>query len=456
MVSIVQGQKPTILAYGLGVEGDVAAVKRLVNAGNYFFDRTVYSRYGPNMSLLPPVITYIDDYDTLGISVADIMHNAENQQHYGKNTSGFAAVTRKILFDNTYELSVLPVKTLNTTSYGESTILRVKHVNSDYSKDYCDARGINGTPVIFAGGIFSHLESWEGDGKGLARIMANEGRDVWEIELTGGPDTDCPTCPNYQYGDLVDHYWPASIAGIAEYSGKSQFHYVGHSNGCRAALSSLNAYSNSGKASAGAYFDWQTGQYLSADLPAHAIDRFVGVACPGTLNGTSLFTFVAGLPTITGEANGDHAMRRLNVSKHVRFGSYVSWLLIPDLPLLTKDDRARLIILAGAYGYDAITDGRQISYNLMSMYSSAAVRGQTFDVAAVNVTAAYFFAATPDDWIVPYRDVNATYEALNVQNKSLYPYVLLNSDDPLAAIHYMHANLPDQDDVIQKIRDVLR
>ena len=39
-----------------------------------------------------------------------------------------------------------------------------------------------------------------------AKPLSEEGRDVWEIELTGGPGQDCPACPNYNYSDLVDYY----------------------------------------------------------------------------------------------------------------------------------------------------------------------------------------------------------------------------------------------------------
>ena len=50
--------------------------------------------------------------------------------------------------------------------------------------------------------------------------MAEEGRDSWEIEITGGPLIERDNDPNYNYSDLVDSFWPASIAAIQYYTDK--------------------------------------------------------------------------------------------------------------------------------------------------------------------------------------------------------------------------------------------
>ena len=160
------------------------------------------------------------------------------------------------------------------------------------SDDYKDAIVGNRTPIVFSGGLFSDLFRWEQKsslfGKpGLARQLADEGRDTWEIEMTGGPTTECDTCQNYNYTGLVDFYWPALIAGVEQYSGENVIQYVGHSNGCRVALDSLKNYSITGKNNAGYYFDTDTGQYVLTDLAANPVDTFIGVGCPNTLNGTS-------------------------------------------------------------------------------------------------------------------------------------------------------------------------
>src|SRR3989338_3862414 len=119
--------------------------------------------------------------------------------------------------------------------------------------------------------------------------LINDGRSLWEIEIIGSPTTECSTCPDYTYNDLVDYYWPALVAGVEKYSGQNIIDYVGHSGGCRVALDSLKNWS-AGKNNAGYYFDTTTGTYVLTDLASSPMDIFVGVACPGIFNGTSRFT----------------------------------------------------------------------------------------------------------------------------------------------------------------------
>src|SRR3989339_1522899 len=67
---------------------------------------------------------------TLAISVFDLMHRNESVSDYDKDTQGFKDIVQNILNDNNYEISIKTVQTLNTTSYGQSSILRLKNVNS--------------------------------------------------------------------------------------------------------------------------------------------------------------------------------------------------------------------------------------------------------------------------------------------------------------------------------------
>ncbi len=430
--------KPEVLAYGNRIEGDVAAVKRLVNARSIFLDKGAYSR---------SYTSCVDDYDTLGISVMDLMHNNESQTYFRRNSSGFGSVVRKILFDNNFEVAVKPVKTLSTTSYGNSTILRVKNVNSDFSASYKDAVGISNSPVVFSGGLFSHLTAWEGNGKGLAKQMAGEGWDVWEIELTGGPDTDCSvsevdTCPDYTYGDLATYYWPALIAGIQKYSGKGQVDYVGHSNGCRAALSALNNYSLLGKNNTGYYFDYNTGQYLFVNLSSNAVRRFVGVACPSVLDDTTAYTTLARLNSKFGSGTaGDVAMTKLAGKKHVTMWQYARYL-VPETPTRLDDYASFLLAFIG---------GEKISYNLMDFYNDLAVSStDTINLSGVNVSKLYLFATTPDDFIVPYQDqreINDSASALSATNKEIITY---------QGITFNHVTIKDQPVVKEKIKEKLK
>ena len=48
-------------------------------------------------------------------------------------TNNFKSVIEKILLDNNYEIAIKTVQTLDTTSYGQNTTLRLKNLNSDFS-----------------------------------------------------------------------------------------------------------------------------------------------------------------------------------------------------------------------------------------------------------------------------------------------------------------------------------
>ena len=135
--------------------------------------------------------------------------------------------------------------------------------------------------------------------KMITEDMAEAGREGWLIEVTGGPNLECDTCKDYTYDDLVDDYWPASVAAALSYSERDgalkrnpsldKADYVGFSNGCRAALDALsehgNGYSNNWKIE-------NTNGTLNTDtsLPASLIDTFVGVGCLGAFEGSSEFS----------------------------------------------------------------------------------------------------------------------------------------------------------------------
>ncbi|HII65736.1 TPA: hypothetical protein HA295_03100 [Candidatus Woesearchaeota archaeon] len=61
--------------------------------------------------------------------------------------------------------------------------------------------------------VLSNLTTWEANGEGLARDLVNDGHGVREIEMNGGENTECDSCPDYTYQDQVDYFWPALVAG---------------------------------------------------------------------------------------------------------------------------------------------------------------------------------------------------------------------------------------------------
>jgi len=263
---------PLVLAYGNRIDGDIASVKKLISARELFFVDLEDEEK-------PPVV--LDKYDTLALGVNDLLRSFINY-----SSANFLKVVDNILFDNSYDISIRTVKTLNQTSYGNSTILRLKNVNSDYGEDFKDAITEHENPVVLSHGIHSDLLSWEDFGKDLA----SSGFDAWLIEAYGGPTTeDCNYgCPNYNFNDLKSYYWPALIAGVQEYSGKDNLSYVGYDLGCTMALESLESFGNGGN-DVGYYFDYDSGQYKLSNLSSDPIETFVGVGCIGNFTSRPFF-----------------------------------------------------------------------------------------------------------------------------------------------------------------------
>ncbi len=261
-----------IFVAGNDIDGLIAAIKRLISAKELFFS-----------NLNKDKVSVIEDTDVAGIAVTDLLRNPSSFPYYEKRgTIMFANVVDRVLNDNSFEVDIKTVKSTN-----DNTTLRLKNINTDFSDNFKDVVIGNSKPVVLARGLWSNLFGWEDFGKELA-FDKNNARDTWLIEITGGPKQDCPTCPNYEYEDLVDYTWPALITGVQNYSGQKTLDYIGFSNGCRVALDSLKNWSNSGKSNGGYVFDSVTGNYLLADLSSSPVSTFVGVGCPGAFEGVSL------------------------------------------------------------------------------------------------------------------------------------------------------------------------
>ena len=237
--------KTRVFAYGNEIEGTIAAVKRLIDEK----DKFLKDFKNENKE------TYLGKYDFDAYSVWDIMHQSTNEDAYGQNSDTFAAIVDQLLNDESYEESIRYV-----TESKNNTQLRIKHVASGLSTSLQNA--VSETPVVLSRGLWSNLLTWEEFGQELA----TEGRDVWLIEITGGSTTECDNCPNYDFQDLIQYYYPALIDGVLDATGKSELQYVGFSNGCRVALSSLE----------------------DGHVNPSKVETFVGVGCPGAFNGTSV------------------------------------------------------------------------------------------------------------------------------------------------------------------------
>jgi hypothetical protein len=266
---------------------------------------------------------------------------------------------------------------------------------------------------------WSNLESWQDFGAELA----SEGKDVWLVEITGGPEQDCPTCPNYNYDDLVDYYWPALIGGVQEYSDKDTIDYVGFSNGCRVALSSLEDHAD-GESNVGYYYNFNTGQYEYSDLSADPVSTFVGVGCPGAFEGGSLFGECLNI-------YGDRMQELLSEKdiEHPTIGDIGSTLMrVSDI--FSCD-------FLGFYLKSSSSDG-PISTNLTENYHSWIVSPNDSQPGNnVNLDAFRIYWGlngyqndNDNDYIVTQDDILAINSTINSIDKDGSPFHLRHSDLP--------------------------
>lgn len=229
--------KKRVFVLGNSLSGTIAALKQLVSGSERVF---------------------IGDEDIDAVRVYDYL-------------SLFDSIDYEQVENALYDRMIISQQ-INTTS-SSGIPLRLLHLTPAYSDklvNYLQTGSTNNQqtttqqlPVVLAQGLWSNLYSWQDFGIELA----DSGRDVYLIEITGGPGQDCENCVNYNFDDLTDDYYPALIAKVKSDSGQSKLQYVGFSNGCRTALSSLQK---------------------GAVDPA-SVETFVGVGCPGAFSELSLF-----------------------------------------------------------------------------------------------------------------------------------------------------------------------
>ena len=194
---IVVRKNNNIYVFGNDIDGDIAALRKLVANQQWYFSKSTSEK-----------VDYIAEEDLDGLFVFDYLHTDENQAKYRKNNNNFAKVIDNVLNSNIYNLAIKRVLTTN-----DNTSLRIKHINAELGPKFLQFA--NPQPVVLARGVWSNLFTWEKLGFELARGEGtSKPRDTWLIEITGGPNTECANCPNYNFSELTDYYWPALISGV--------------------------------------------------------------------------------------------------------------------------------------------------------------------------------------------------------------------------------------------------
>ncbi|NQZ85741.1 MAG: hypothetical protein HRU03_08535 [Nanoarchaeales archaeon] len=243
----------------------------------------------------------------------------------------------------------------------------------------------------------------------------NFSSQFWLIEMNGGPETDCvgkevDDCPNYTFEDIAYAHFPASIGAVQYFSGKEQVNYVGHSNGCRSALTSLSKHYQ-GENNIGYVFE--NGEWILTDLVANPVDKFFGIACPTTLNeetwsGEKLRKLSSeGIPKGTEAIN---YFRNKNITNVIQ----KDFLVEVDLSAILKPEFEK----------------NKISLNLQEFYKNLYLDEISLFNGNKNVANKFvFFGGTDNylwfenfggDGVVPYQDMELLFNIF--QNSELYSF----------------------------------
>ncbi|MBI2208556.1 hypothetical protein HYU50_03595 [Candidatus Woesearchaeota archaeon] len=245
--TIGQNNIINILIYGNNIDGTIAAAKEFINKEPDFLNINNENSF------------FVDDENLVAVRVFDFLHNTGNGDNYLLDNNAFKNIVRNALRD---EMFTEKDYTVISDSGVNLRLRNLKPNASDMYISYLSSTGIPvELPVVLAHGLFSNLSTWQV----LGAEISNTGRDTWLIEITGGPGQDCDDCVDYTFNDLTDDYVPSLLNGVLTFTGKDNIQYVGFSNGCRAALDSLERNK----------FD------------SNKVETFVAVGCPGAFEGNS-------------------------------------------------------------------------------------------------------------------------------------------------------------------------
>src|SRR3989338_8630029 len=283
-----------IYVFGNEIDGDIAALRELVDNQEFYFSKSSTDR-----------VDYVSEEDLGGLFVFDYLNTDENQGKYRQNTDNFGKVVENVLNSNIYSLAIKRVLTAN-----DNTSLRLKNINAELSPKFKNFS--NPRPVVLGHGLFGNLFGMEKLGLKIATDQKFQGkyvRDTWLIEYSGGPNTECAACPNYRYGDLIDYYWPALVGGVLKYSNQNKVDYVGYSSGAGLGLKSYEKYYQGTSNTMGYYLN-SSGQWVNFSLPANFVEQMVLIAPMAAFNCSARFSSMV-------ERYGNETNQALNGQTHL-------------------------------------------------------------------------------------------------------------------------------------------
>jgi len=408
-VGMVVKEDGEIYVFGNDVDGIIAATRRLVDEREeYLNERT----------LDDDMEVYLGETDVGAISVYDYLHTDENDEFYRKDNSEFGEIVSNVLRKQTFNLAIKRVLTAN-----DNTSLRLKNVNQELSPTFKDF--IDNTPVVLGHGLFGNLFSMEELGLKIAMDEVNNEnyRDTWLIEYSGGPNTECENCPNYDMDDLVDSYWPALIGGVLAYTGKDKVDYVGYSAGGGVGARSYEEYSSGTIGTMGYYLN-DNGNWESFDLPEDFVDHMALIAPMGAFNGESLLVNVI---NYSDGGCGEYSLDLLSSKEHFTNDD------IKKALLLSIEDGECDSEMVEEFIINKLGGGENVSYNFWSdvihLITDSTDLNPVLNISELAVISGdvIFFNG---DGIIPEEDIDYIYENSIANKKELIETVNFHLDMP--------------------------
>ena len=384
-----QNEKPRVYVFGNEIDGTTAAIRKLIDERVDFLNENTLNEDADT--------TYLGETDIDAISVFDYMHTDENQANYRINNESFAEVIDNVLRRNTFNLAIRRVATAN-----DNTVLRMKNINQELSPAFRNFS--NSRPVVLGTPLFGNLFSMEKLGLKIARddkFSKQHIRDVWLAEHSGGPNTDCELCPNYNYSDLVDYYWPALIGGVIQYTGQSSVDYIGYSAAGGLGLKSFEKWKD-GKPGAGLYVD-ENGDWMPFNLPQDSVDHMVALAPMGAFDGNT--TFVTCM-----ERYGEEINDFISFFGHDRVDrSLVSSALF--IASVGEDDICAELAFSV---FTLLPSGNKVSFNFWQDIINDVVNKSDSNPVLSNINELLVIRGAPfilsdNDGIIPNEDINEIY-----------------------------------------------
>ena len=328
-------------------------------------------------------IVKLNETNLEGIEIYDYLHKNENNLYYKTETEKFRNIIHDILYSMKYDFTQYDLSVDYGGGQNNYTLYELKPKNSENYKNFVDKEKY---PLVFAGGLFSNISTWNK----FAKNLANEGFNVYLIELTGNVNNECENCYNYNYEFLTEDVYPTYIETILNISNSSKIKYIGHSNGARVAIDSIK----------------------KSKISQDKFDTLILVGVPGAFEENSLFKNTIFLVD-------EFTQKKLENKTHVS----------------TKD--------FFFFRNDKNQNGK-ISSNLWSNYrewilgSEDPIPGKEINIEKLLVIAGNFTYA--NDGVIAIKDIENIYQIIQSKNKNL----IITKD--------MHIGMSESEKIQEEIR----